>query len=128
MKTYLKIKGLSLAAEARIIKRLEKARGQNKDLAAKLHLHRTIEVRSEARSTHIALGFLRGTEMSQMERPLRPADHGHIATKNMTRSAPNWKRIEQLVNKYGVSYFETPQELAQKFAEFKDTGSLGIKD
>ncbi len=120
MKTYLKIKGLTLAAEARIIKRLEKQRGQNNALRQSLHLHRTMEVRSEARSTHIALGFLRGTVYAQMERPLRPVDQGHIATKGLTRSAPNWKRIEQLVNKYGPRYFENPQDMAQKFAEFKN--------
>lgn len=128
MKTYLKIKGLTLAAEARIIKKLEQNRRSNPDLRKSLHLHRTIEVRSEARSTHIALGFLRGTSMQQMERPLRPVGEGHVATKNMTRTAPNWKRIEQLVNKYGQQYFDNPQALAQAFAEFKDTGSVGVKD
>lgn len=127
MKTYLKIKGLSLAAEARIIKRLEKARNTNPNLRKSLHLHRTQEVRSEARSTHLALGFLRGNTMQQMERPLRPENQGHVATKNMTRSAPNWKRIEQLVNKYGGQYFDSPQDLAQRFAEFKDTGTVGVQ-
>lgn len=126
MKTYLQIKGLSLAAEARIIKRLEQSKRRNPKLRASLHLHRVNEVRSEARSTHLALGFLRGRTMAEMEKPLRPENQGHVATKNMTRTAPNWKRIEQLVNKYGVQYFETAQELAQKFAEFKDTGSVGV--
>lgn len=123
MKTYLKIKGLTLAQEARIIKRLEKARGQNKGLAKSLHLHRTVEVRREARSTHLALGFLRGRTMQQMERPLRPNDLGHVATVGMTRSAPDWKRIEQLINKYGAQYFDSPQKLAQSFTEFKDGGA-----
>lgn len=123
MKTYLRIKGLTLAAEARIIKKLEKARGQNKSLAKALHLHRTVEVRSEARSTHLALGFLKGRTMQQMERPLRALNEGHVATVGMTRTAPDWKRIEQLVNKYGGQYYETPQRLAQSFTEFKDGGA-----
>lgn len=123
MKTYLRIKGLTLAAETRIIKKLEKARGQNKELAKSLHLHRTLEVRSEARSTHLALGFLKGRTMQEMERPLRPLSEGHIATIGMTRNAPNWKRIEQLVLKYGTHYFDTAQALAQNFTEFKDGGA-----
>lgn len=123
MKTYLKIKGLTLAQEARIIKRLEKARGQNKSLAKSLHSHRTLAVRSEARSTHLALGFLRGRTMQQMERPLRPQNEGHVATSGMTRTAPDWKRIEQLVLKYGVQYFDSAQKLAQSFTEFKDGGA-----
>jgi len=122
MKTYLKIKGLSLAAEARIIKRLEKNRSQNPNLRAKLYQHRTVDVRNEARSTHLALGFLRGTTMQQMERPLKL--NRVKGDKNFTRTAPNWKRIEQLVNKYGGQYFENPQDLAQRFAEFKDGGSV----
>lgn len=123
MKTYLRIKGLTLAAEARIIKKLEKSRAQNKNLRNSLHLHRVKEVRSEARSTHLARGFLKGNTMQQMERPLRPLNQGHVATKNMTRIAPDWKRIEQLVNKYGGQYFENPQDLAQRLAEFKDGGA-----
>lgn len=126
MKTYLRIKGLTLAAEARIIKRLEKNRSANKNLRNSLYEHRVKVVRSEARSNHLALGFLRGNTMQQMERPLRPANQGHVATKNMTRTAPDWKRIEQIVTKYGQNYFENPQDLAQKFAEFKDTGSVGL--
>lgn len=125
MKTYLKIKGLSLAQEARIIKRLEKSR-INPKLAASLHNHRTVDVRREARSTHLALGFLRGTTLAQMEKPYRPLNEGHKATKNMSRSLPDWKRIEQLIRKYGVQYFETEQEMLQRFAEFKDTGSVGV--
>ena len=126
MKTYLKVKGLSLAAEARIIKRLEKARNSHPKLRASLHLHRTVEVRNEARSTHLALGFLRGTPYTKMELPLRPLNAGHLKSKNATRTAPDWKRVEQLVLKYGQQYFDSEQDLRQKFAEFKDTGSVGV--
>lgn len=126
MKTYLKIKGLTLAQEARIIKKIEQNRRTNPNLRAQLHKHRTVDVRNEARSTHIALGFLRGTTMQQMERPLK-LDRVK-GDKNFTRTAPNWKRIEQLVNKYGGQYFDNPQALAQAFAEFKDTGSVGVQD
>jgi hypothetical protein len=119
MKTYLKIKGLSLAGEARIIKRLEKSRQTHPKLAASLHMHRTHEVRSEARSTHLALGFLRGVPYKAMELPLRPLNEGHKRSLNMTRTAPDWKRVEQLVNKYGQQYFEGAQDLTGKFTEWK---------
>lgn len=128
MKTFLQLKGLSLAAEARIQKRFEKSKHRHPKLREKIHLHRTIEIRSEARSTHLALGFLRGRDYSLIERPLRPLDQGHIATKNMTRTAPNWKRVEQLVTKYGQQYFDNSQDLAQTFSEWKDTGTVGLKD
>jgi hypothetical protein len=122
-KTTLKIKGLTLAAEARIIKKIEKNRRRNPEQRKSLYLHRTNEVRSEARSTHLAFGFLRGRTMQQMERPLRPLDQGHVRTKNMTRTAPDWKRIETLVSVHGGEYFDNPQALAQRFAEFKDGGA-----
>lgn len=123
MKTYLRIKGLTLAAEARIIRKLEKNRHINKGLRNSMYEHRVQVVRSEARSNHLALGFLKGRTMQQMEQPLRPQNEGHIAVKGMTRTAPDWKRIEQLVNRYGGQYFDNPQALAQKLSEFKDGGT-----
>lgn len=118
MKTFLKVKYLTLTQEARIIKRLEKKRKVG-PMRTSLHQHRTEDVRSEARSTHLARGFIKGTSYAEMELPLRPANQGHIATKNMTRSAPNWARIEQLIKKYGVSYFDSPEAMVQRFAQWR---------
>ena len=126
MKTFLKIKGLSLAAEARILKRLEKSRMHPK-LRENIHLHRVHQVRSEARSTHLALGFLRGTSYLKMELPLMDF-HKEGRQLHTTKTRPDWKRIEQLVRKYGPKYFESEQDMMQKFVEWKDTGYVGLQD
>lgn len=127
MKTYLKIKGLSLAAEARILKRLERSRRTHPKLRESIHLHRVHEVRSEARSSHLALGFLRGRAYSTMEQPLINFKLQE-RQPNTTKTVPNWKRVEQLVRKYGLKYFDSEQTLMQRFAEWKDTGSVGLKE
>ena len=126
MKTYLRIKGLSLAAEARIIKKIEQNRRTNKDLRAALHHHRTVDVRNEARATNLARGFIRGLAHHHIEQPLRPLNEGHISTTGYTRTHPNWDRVFQLVKKYGLKYFYSEQEMAQKFAEWRDH-AIGVK-
>jgi len=99
---FLKIKLLSLAAEARIIRKEEtrmrdtarRLRKAGKDEAAKgfdaeresAHDHRVKVVRSEARHTHIAYGYLRGRSYLQLERSQRPLD---------------WNKIETMVCRYG---------------------------
>lgn len=61
----LRVKLKSLAEEARIIRREERRTwGQ---LREELHLHRVRDVRTEARATHLAYGFLRGRTLEQME-------------------------------------------------------------
>lgn len=124
-KTKLAVKFLSLAAEARIIKKLEQNRRRNKNLRNDLYLHRTREVRSEARSTHLARGFLKGHNYGEMEMPLRPRDEGHVATKGMTRTYPDFDRIQQLIEKFGIDYFDSKQQLTQQFAEWRDA-ALGV--
>lgn len=118
MKTYLKIKIKSLAAEAVIIKREERRylkhignRDVNKPgeplhikliykkdhpLRLALRAHRIGEVRTECRSAHIAYGYLRGRAYKQIE--------------NKCHQAPNWQRIETLIAKYSAGpYYNTPQ-------------------
>lgn len=124
MKYELKLSGLTLAQQSRILKKLEK--NKNPNISKGIHYTRVHVLRKEARSTHIALGFLRGRSLSEMEKPYRPADKGHITSKNMTRTIPNWTRIEELVVKHGAAYFENDQQLQQEFAEFKETGSVGV--
>ncbi len=86
-KTYLKIKLLSLAAEARIIRREEQRWPGEHPVRYGLHEHRVINVRREARSALLAYGFLR----HRAYRTIEPKCH----------RAPGWKRTQQLVEKYG---------------------------
>lgn len=110
MSVYLKIKIKSLAAEARIIRREERRQlgsarylkrrdwsrqvneRSEEQLTAyschqRLHQHRVVGVRQEARAAQIAYGFLRGRRLSQIESP-------------RMRDAPWWGRILRLVLRY----------------------------
>lgn len=118
-KTELKLEGLTLAAKSRILKRLARSRQYHPDQRKTFENQRVHAVRSEARSVHLALGFLRGRTMDEMELPLRAKDCGHISTIGMTRTAPNWARVEELVNQYGQQYFGDVRDLSQKFSEFR---------
>lgn len=84
----LKVKIKSLAAEARII-RLEEARTKDYQLKCVLYYHRVNDVRTEARLSQLAYGFLRGREYQEIEK---------------STQLINWKRVEKLVEKFGVSY------------------------
>ncbi len=102
MKNYLKVKAMSLAAEAKIIRNQEKKRAKQVRHALKnnyenvalyhdkvrngLYLHRIGIVREEARATNIAYGFLRNKKYPQIE--------------SFAYSVPDWKRVEELVLKY----------------------------
>jgi hypothetical protein len=114
MKVYLKVKVTSLAEEARIIRRIaRKVRAAHDrkrhpgDVPPQawfgLNAHRTFDVRREARSSHLAYGFLRGVPYRAME--------------EKAHEAPNWKRVEQLVTKYGEG---DPRERMQRFSEWKE--------
>lgn len=101
-KTFLKIKIMSLAAEARIIRTEEKrwpgtAPGANLGSPrAGLHEHRITVVRPEARVALLAYGFLRGRRYRQIEAK--------------ALEAPNWGRVVALVNKYGAAKV-TPDDI-----------------
>src|SRR5436190_16454468 len=85
---FLKLKLKSLAAESRIIRAEERRPNASRALLyPELRLHRTGTVRSEARHTLLAYGFLRGRSYRQIE-----AKAG---------SAPNWTRVEAMVKRYG---------------------------
>lgn len=109
MKTYLKIKIASLAAEARIIKREESkwkklpflsTDGNNHNLHHPifwgLKQHRLYEVRPECRYAHLAYGYLRGRTYKQVE--------------NKAYEAPKWDRVAELCRKYGNGRFVTPEQ------------------
>jgi hypothetical protein len=71
---YIKVKILSLAAEAKIIRKQEqKARKHgNRSLRVGLADHRRGIVRREARHAQLAYGFLRGRAYKQMEAKCHP--------------------------------------------------------
>lgn len=87
MRTYLKIKIKSLAAEARIIRQEERKWPGPSDVRHGLHNHRVVDVRMETRSALLAYGFIRGKEYRKIE--------------TFCYSVPNGMRIAQLAVKYG---------------------------
>jgi len=87
MKVYLKIKIMSLAAEARIIRNEECKWPGPSDARQGLHRHRMIDVRRESRIANLAYGFLRG--------------RSYRALEAKCYEEPNWQRVAELVRKYG---------------------------
>src|SRR5271168_5421761 len=102
MKTYLKIKIKSLAAEAVIIKQEERKwkavrqvfTGDNDvsinaphQMFFNLRYHRLFEVRTECRAAILAYGYLRGRTYQSIEAKCY--------------QGPNWARVKELVSKYG---------------------------
>jgi hypothetical protein len=117
-KQYLKIKAVSLTAEAKLIRKDEikmlkasmesAAKGKSK-IAEKqeaifkgLQWHRIWDVRNEARVTNIAYGFLRGHEYKNIER-------------NTTKKI-RWRRVEDLAMRYGEGDIT---ELQFRFQDWK---------
>ena len=91
---YLKVKIISLADEARTIRREEKkakADGET-ELLIGLMDHRKGPVRYEARSSLLAYGYLRGIPYRVMERKCR--------------EEPDWKRVIGLAKKFGSGWDE----------------------
>jgi hypothetical protein len=87
MKDYLKIKIMSLAAEARIIRKEERKWPGPSDARQGLHRHRVIDVRRECRVANLAYGFLRG--------------RSYRALEAKCYEEPNWQRVAELIRKYG---------------------------
>lgn len=83
----LRVKLKSLAEEARIIRREEQR--THTVLRDELHRHRVLVVRSEARATHLAYGFIRGRTLEQMEASSDPA------------APPNWDKVRSMLKRYG---------------------------
>lgn len=91
----LRVKLKSLAAEAKIIRREETR--THSGLRAELWLHRVSIVRSEARCTHLAYGFIRGRTLEQME--------------PKSDSPPDWERVRKMLKKYGPAGMLEPEVL-----------------
>jgi hypothetical protein len=102
MRSYLKVKVMSLVAEAKIIraqeikwkKSADRARQRAKDPKFAesnlfgLKTHRVTSVRHEARHTHLAYGFLLGNAYEIMEQK--------------AQIEPNWDKIEKMIATYGI--------------------------
>lgn len=118
MSIELKIKALSLAAEARVIRNQEKRIGRklsklhakmanspgdntgtlkfsqhrNIDNLTSIHTHRVLQVREEARLTHLARAYLKGTPYKEVENKTLPAK---------TLSEDHFERISRMATSYG---------------------------
>jgi hypothetical protein len=104
---FLKIKLKSLAAEARIIRAEE--RKTSEELRHELHLHRVRDVRGEARATHIAYGFIRGTP------------YGRVEAEGSAMNIDMWKRVEAMVWKYGgAQRGASAAEMSKKLKEWSE--------
>ena len=101
-RTYLKVKIKSLAAEAKII-RTEEKRARRPGLRRGLEDHRKGIVRTEARHTHLAYGFIRGREYHQME--------------SSTHETPNWEKVRKMVEKYGS--YVTWDASSESYGEYR---------
>lgn len=82
-RVFLKVKLKSLAAEAKIIKEMEKKYRNERE---ELHNHRVNVVRWEARHTHLVYGFLRGLKREQIEK---------------TKHFVDFRKLETMLAKYG---------------------------
>jgi hypothetical protein len=87
----LRVKLKSLAEEAKIIRREEhRTHGALRD---ELHTHRVLQVRSAARATHLAYGFIKGRTLAQMEPTRRPVPD-YIESLL-------WADVRKMLKKYG---------------------------
>lgn len=105
----LKIKGMSLAAEARIIRKIEKSLFRAarhhpgcREKAESLFWHRMDDVRPEMRDTYLAYGFLKGRPYKDLE------------AKRYTN--PDWDNIARMIDKYGMG---DVRERQQHFERWK---------
>lgn len=116
----LKVKIKSLAAEAPMI-RMEERRAKGRRLAEafvgrddalreELYRHRLDVVRPEQRASLLAYAFLRGRPLATVEKKCRPGNE------------PDWKRVGQLVEKFGVVYTAKADKEAQadRLREWRD--------
>jgi hypothetical protein len=126
MRSFLKVKVMSLVAESKIIRAQElkwkksaaRARQREKDPKFAesnlfgLKTHRVCAVRNEARLTHLAYGFMLGNEYEAMEKK--------------AYVEPNWDKIEKMISKYGIVHTTVDgvlhidnRDAMQKFSQWR---------
>ena len=123
MKTYLKIKIVSLAAEAKIIKREERKWNfpvtidnvrSSHPLYFGLRDHRINVVRTECRHSNIAYGYLRGRSYKQIE--------------NKCHEDPHWDKVRAIISKFSPSTFpdlHTPEGRKVALDKLRAWGAVG---
>lgn len=127
MKTHLKFFALTLAAQQRITKRLLRGNRLPHAELRKEFYGGLLRSRIEARAINVAVGFLRGRLLGQIERPYRPKNQGHVSMKGMSKTQPDWDLVEAYVVTHGRYLFDSEQALQQKFAEFK-AGAVAVNE
>jgi hypothetical protein len=102
---YIKVKILSLAAEAKIIRKQEaKARAHgNSSLRRGLAEHRRGIVRHEARHAQLAYGFLRGMPYKKMEAKCHPG------------CEPDFKKVRSSIERYVCARRELGMKINEKW-------------
>jgi hypothetical protein len=117
-KTELRIYNMTLAAQVRIIKRLQNGKKIPKKAVPGIDALRA-SCRTEARESHLAYGFLRGTPYAKMELPLRARNLGHVKMDaGHTRTWPNFENVLELAELFGLRYFKSKSELEQRFTQW----------
>lgn len=101
----LKVKIKSLAEEARIIRLEERRSRAGSQQQSELHQHRVMDVRKEQRCSLIAYAFLRGVPLAKCEAKCR--------------FAPDWKRVAQIVEKFGTGVTNHRGEQLGRFHEWR---------
>ena len=89
-RAQMQVKLATLTAEARIIRRKERAlrrRGRRQD-ADSLRDHRRFRVRRAARHNHLAYGCMRGVPYAAME--------------GKSRKVPDWNEVMSVVKRFGA--------------------------
>lgn len=126
MRLHLKVKVFSLSAEMTYIRRQEEkwktrarwARAKQKSTSLAYaennfwshHWHR-LGLKTEARNTHLAYGYMKGHSYATMEHMC----YGPL--KGYGSSEPDWAAIEAMVERFSKDE-TTPQDIMQKFAEW----------
>lgn len=105
----LKVKIKSLAAEAKIIRFEERKRPRGSYERMDLAEHRRGIVRTAARETLLAYGFLRGRSYESMEAKCH--------------EAPNWAAVKKMVEKYGARW-----DGEESYQEFQARKTQLLKD
>ncbi len=133
MKTYLRIKIKSLAAEAVLIKFEERkwfkwigtkeihdkegklvatndVYRKDHPLRMSLRQHRIDVVRPECRHSNIAYGYMRGRAYKQIE--------------NKCYIQPNWERVAEIVRKFSGGKYIAPEQRTQLLEDVKAWGKV----
>lgn len=110
----LKVKIKSLATEAHIIRLEERRAGKDDALRCELHDHRVKDVRREQRHALLAYAFLRGVPYAKVEPKVGRKGEPEFVYK------PDWSRVRQLMEKFGVINPTDKAVQSQAFREWVD--------